>query len=116
MCAVSVSDKGGCVSMRGADGRGWGESDITQLGGPLLSLTCLKDYAEQPDKVAKPDPVTQATSLLPEELQGQWSRRRQEAEGEVGAAESMFPAGFSGSSGSEEGAGRRQKAGPDPGA
>ena len=93
-----------------------GKSDITQLCGPLRSLTRLKDSAEQLDKAAKPDPLTQATSLLPEKLQGQWSRRRQEAEGEVGPAEGMLPAVFSESSGSEQGTGRRQKAGPDPGA
>ena len=52
-----------------------GKSDVTQLSRPLQSLTSLKDPKEQPDKAAKPDPFTQATSLLPEKLQGQWSRR-----------------------------------------
>ena len=52
-----------------------GKSDVTQLRRPLQSLTSLKDPEEQPDKAAKPDPLTQTTSLLPEKLQGQWSRR-----------------------------------------
>lgn len=42
-----------------------------------VRLASLKDPEEQPDKAAKPDPLTQATSLLPEKLQEQWSRRWQ---------------------------------------
>lgn len=47
------------------------KSDITQLFGPLQNLTSLKDSEGQLDKTAKPDPLTEATSLLPEKQQRQ---------------------------------------------
>lgn len=51
------------------------KSDITQLFGPLQNLTSLKDSEGQLDKTAKPDPLTEATSLLPEKQQRQRSSR-----------------------------------------
>lgn len=65
-------DKGGvCVSGGVLVG---GKSDITQLCGPLQGLDSLKDSMGQLDKAAKPDPLTQATRLLPEKQQKQWSK------------------------------------------
>ena len=62
MCAESVMTKEGCVLV----GR---KSGITQLCGPLQGLTSHKDSMGQLDKAAKPDPLTQATRLLPEKQQ-----------------------------------------------
>lgn len=72
-----------------------------------MRLASLKDPEEQPDKAAKPDPLTQATSLLHlRNCRNSGPGDGKEAEGEAGAA--FLPA----SQGTQEmgpGTGRRQR-------
>lgn len=71
-----------------------------------MRLASLKDPEEQPDKAAKPDPSTQATSLLPEKLWNSGPGDGKEAEGGGGGPPSLPASGTQ-----EMGAGTGRRAG-----